>query len=105
MRMIIYLSLIIIIFSTVNGQWNNVQQQSVSPMFGNRFQGRNNNQFRLEPTFRIPFPQCLTTQAASNLLNPSTLQNLFQIKLQEENGKLQQERLRNNDLNNSMYIK
>ncbi len=104
MRMIIYLSLIIIIFSTVNGQWDNVQQQRVSPMFGNQFQGRiNNNQVRLEPTFRISFPQCLTTQVASNLLNPSTLQNLFQIKLQQENGKLQQERLRNNDLNNSMY--
>jgi hypothetical protein len=102
--MIIYLSLIIIIFSTVNGQWDNVQQQRVSPMFGNQFQGRiNNNQVRLEPTFRISFPQCLTTQVASNLLNPSTLQNLFQIKLQQENGKLQQERLRNNDLNNSMY--
>jgi len=96
--------IIIIIISTINGQWENVQQQQrVLPMFGNQFQGRNINQIRVEPTIRISFPQCLTTQAASNLLTPSALQSLFQIKLQEENGKLQQERLRNNDLNNSMY--
>jgi len=103
--MIIYLGLVITIISTINGQWENIQQQQrVLPTFGNQFQGRNfNNQIRLEPTVRISFPQCLTTQAASNLLNPSALQNLFQAKLQEENGKLQQERLRNNDLNNSMY--
>jgi len=102
MGMIIFLSLIIIIISTINGQWNNIQQQQrqqqqqMFPMFDN------NNQIGLQPTFQIPFPQCLTTDAASNILNPSTLQNLFQMKLQEEDRKLKQERIRNDGLNNSM---
>lgn len=61
-----------------------------------------NNQLGFQPTFRIPFPQCLKTDIAPKLFNPSTLQNLFQIKLQDEERKLRQDRLRNDDMNNSM---
>jgi len=106
MRLIIFLSLIITIILTINGQLQNIQQQQqqrILPMFRDNSQIGNNNQFPLQTTLRIPFPQCLTTDTASNLLNPSTLQNLFQIKLEEEDRKLKHERMRNNDLNNSMY--
>jgi hypothetical protein len=96
--------LIITIILTINGQLQNIQQQQrILPMFRDNSQIGNNNQFPLQTILRIPFPQCLTTDTASNLLNPSTLQNLFQIKLEEEDRKLKHERMRNNDLNNSMY--
>jgi hypothetical protein len=109
MKMIIYLSLIIIIISAINGQWSNIQQpqpqqQRVFQTFGNNFQNDMRTQIRLEPSLRIPFPQCLSTEAASNLFDPSTLQNLFQLKLQQEDAKLKQERVRNDDLKNSMFF-
>jgi hypothetical protein len=128
MKMILFLNLIIIVISTINGQFGNIPQQRTSPMmfrdnppimndnrFGNIPHQRtlpmmfrdnppigNENQFGLQSTFRIPFPQCLTTDISSKLLNPSTLQNIFDIKLQDEDRKLKHERLRNDDMNNSM---
>jgi hypothetical protein len=71
----------------------------------NQFVGQNNinNGFQTQSPIQIPFPQCLSTDLASNWLNPSTLQNLFQTKLQQEDSKLKQERVRNDGLNNSMY--
>lgn len=60
-----------------------------------------NPQFQSPAIPRIPFPQCLTTQTASNVLNANTLAAIFQTKLQEEDSKLKQERLRNDNLNNS----
>lgn len=104
--MIIYLSLIIII-SAINGQWSNIQQPQPQQRggiqtYGNNFRNDKRSQVRLEPSSRIPFPQCLSTEAASNLFDPSTLQNLFQIKLQHEDAKLKHERARNDDKKNSM---
>ena len=55
----------------------------------------------LQSTMKIPFPQCLSSDMASKVLNPSTLQDLFQSKLQDEDRKLKQERLRNDDIMNS----
>jgi hypothetical protein len=103
MRMMLLISLIIAIIASINGQWETIkQQQRILPMFRDDLPVGNTNQFQLQTTFRIPFPQCLTTETASALFNPSTLQNLFQIKIQDEERKLKQERTRNDDLNNSM---
>ena len=97
--MILYLSLILVIISTINGQFGNVRQ---SPMFRDNLPIVNNNQLGFQQPFLIPFPQCLTTDIASQVFNPSALQNLFDAKLQDEDRKLRHERIRNDDLNNSM---
>jgi hypothetical protein len=115
MRSILFLCLFISIISIIDGQWDDIEQQRILPMqqvsflrpqnnANNIFMFRNqmDNGFRLQSDIRIPFPQCLSTDAASSLLTPESLQKLFQIKLQEENGKLKQDRVRNNILNNSM---
>ena len=64
----------------------------VDNILPNRFSFRSNN--------LIPFPQCLSTDSVSSLLNPSNLEQLFSRKLDDEERKLQQARNRNNDLNN-----
>jgi hypothetical protein len=102
MRMILFLSLIIVIISTINGQFGNVQQVRTSSMFQDNLPIVNNNQLGFQSPLLIPFPQCLTTDIASQIFNPSVLQNLFDTKLQNEERKLRHERLRNDDLNNSM---
>lgn len=110
MNMIINLSLIIIIISAINGQWSDIvqqpQQTRTFTTFGNKFQADNLNQVQFQsPSIGIPFPQCLSTQSASALLTPSTIFSIFQAKLQQEDAKLKQERVRNDGLRNSMsYI-
>jgi peroxidase len=103
MNMIINLCLIIIIISTINGQWSDVpqQQRQFFSSFGNNFQADNLSPVSFQPSFGIPFPQCLSTEAASALLTPSAILNIFQTKLQQENAKLKQERVRNDGLKNN----
>lgn len=102
MRLMLLLSLVIAI---TNGQWQGSQQQTqrVFPMPQNNFQTSIASGLRLQSDIRIPFPQCLTTDRAASILNSETILNIFQIKLQEEDRKLKQERSRNDILNNSMY--
>jgi hypothetical protein len=100
MRVILFLSFIIL---ATNGQFQQRDQQQMLPMMQNTFQPDFDNGLQLQSAIRIPFPQCLSTERAASILNPSTLLNLFQTKLQAEERKLRQERVRNDDLNNSMY--
>jgi len=119
MRGMLFLCLLIIFISTIDGQGSMFQpMQDALPMQqvsfstptdftpNNQFVGQNNinNGFQAQSPIQIPFPQCLSTELASIWLNPSTLQNLFQTKLQQEDSKLKQERVRNDGLNNSMYL-
>lgn len=100
MRMIGFVCLIFSVITMINGQQGPMfflqQQQRTLPV-----------SFRTGPPFfsqspaRIPFPQCLDSSTASSILSPTNIQNLFQIKLQEEEKKLKQERVRNDNLNNS----
>ena len=101
MRIILFLGFIILV---TNGQFQSVQQQQMVPMLQNNFQPRFNDQPSLQSGIRIPFPQCLTTDRASEILNPTTLQNIFQMKLEGENRKLRQERVRNDGANNSINL-
>lgn len=48
-----------------------------------------------------PFPQCLTTEFAAQLLQPQMVQQIFDAKLTEEDRKFTQELNRNINLNNS----
>jgi len=114
MRGMLFLCLLIIFISTIDGQGSMFQpmgdalpmQQVSFTTPNNQFVGQNNinNGFQAQSPIQIPFPQCLSTERASIWLNPSTLQNLFQTKLQQEDSKLKQERVRNDGLNNSMYL-
>jgi hypothetical protein len=99
MRIILFLGFIIL---TTNGQFQSFQQQRMLPMLQNNVQPGFNDGLRLQSGIRIPFPQCLTTERASEILNPTTLLNIFQMKLLGEDRKLRQERVRNDDANNSM---
>lgn len=98
MRMIGFVSLILSVVVVINGQIGQIssQQQRTSSMLS-----KNSPPLVLQSSVRISFPQCLNSPLVSSLLNPTNIQNLFQIKLQEEEKKLKQERLRNDDLNNS----
>ena len=64
----------------------------VDNILSTRFSFRSNN--------LIPFPQCLSSDSVSSLLNPGNLDQLFSRKLDDEERKLKQARSRNNDLNN-----
>ena len=64
----------------------------VDNILPNRVSFRSNN--------LVPFPQCLSSDSVSSLINPSNLEQLFSRKLDDEERKLKQERSRNNDLNN-----
>jgi len=57
----------------------------------------------LEPDISIPFPQCFTTESAPSFLNPKVIEHIFDMKLEEEDRKLTQERNRNLNLNNGMF--
>jgi len=82
--MILFLSLFIIIISTII----NAEHQE-SSIF--------------QSDIPIPFPQCFTTESAPSFLNPRVIEHIFDMKLEEEDRKLTQERNRNLNLNNGMF--
>ena len=61
-----------------------------------------NKLLQFQSQLEIPFPQCVETEAASMLLQPDSINRLYLAKIQQEEGKLQQERNRNVNLPNSM---
>lgn len=97
MRLIGFVGVILSILSVIDGQGGPIfsQQRTSSMLF------RDSPQMVVQSSARIPFPQCVNSPTASSLLDPVNLQNLFQFKLQEEEKKLKQERVRNDDLKNS----
>lgn len=97
MRLIGFVGVILSILSVIDGQGGPIfsQQRTPSMLF------RDSPQMVVQSSARIPFPQCVNSPTASSLLDPVNLQNLFQFKLQEEEKKLKQERVRNDDLKNS----
>ncbi|CAF0903321.1 unnamed protein product [Adineta steineri] len=112
MRAVILLSLLVAFISTINCQWSTVQQtqrglpvQQISLVKTIGFTPNTlNNRFILQNDIsrsRIPFPQCISSEQSQVLLNPSTLQKLLHQKLQEEERKLKQERVRNDGLKNN----
>ena len=62
------------------------------------------NHGRFRSNNPTPFPQCLKTESAKELLQPHDIQLLFEKKLTEENSKLTQERNRNINLNNGKRL-
>jgi hypothetical protein len=97
MRLIGIVGAICSILAVINGQGGPIfsQQRTSSKVF------RDSPPMVFQTASRIPFPQCVNSPTASSLLDPMNLQNLFQFKLQEEEKKLKQERVRNDDLKNS----
>lgn len=67
----------------------------------NTFSDGFNPQTQSPAVLRIPFPQCLSTERTASLLNANTIAGIFQVKLQDEDRKLKQERIRNDNLNNN----
>ena len=101
MRIYGYICLLFAIVLAINA---NHQQQFI-PLMQNTFSNGFNPEFQSPAVFRIPFPQCLSTERAADLLNANTIAGLFQVKLHDEELKLKQERIRNDNLNNSMFIR
>ncbi|CAF1039310.1 unnamed protein product [Adineta ricciae] len=111
MRVLIVFSVLCVFILAINGQFNQAQQmpsfqQSSSfSRMPNSMENGQSNQFIPQNInnngFRIPYPQCLSTDIAGSLLTPSTLQSLFETKLQQEERKLANERVRNTGLNNN----
>jgi hypothetical protein len=65
-------------------------------------QNDRNNVGKFRSNIPIPFPQCFTTESASAVLQPRIIENLFNMKLKEEERKLIQERNRNINFNNGI---
>jgi hypothetical protein len=51
----------------------------------------------------IPFPQCFKNDRAASFFKSNVIEHIFEMKLEEEEKKLMQERDRNIHLNNGMY--
>ena len=77
-------------------QWNPFSSMKPSWMSMNTRQ--------LQSPLTIPFPQCVQTEQATILFQPNSIEQAFLQKLQQEDGKLKQERTRNNNLRNSKSI-
>ena len=110
MRALIVFRVLCVFILAINGQFNPAQQisgfqQSSFSQMPNSMGNGQSNQFIPQNInnngFRIPYPQCLSTDIAGSLLTPSALQSLFETKLQQEERKLANERARNTGLNNS----
>jgi hypothetical protein len=96
------LCLLLLMFITASMQetiFTMSAERPINTMSSSPFLLNKDMSFRTE--FSIPFPQCVQTDAAAKILHPSSIQQLFQVKLQQEEAKLKQERTRNNNLRNS----
>jgi hypothetical protein len=103
MRVTTVLSLVVVIISTIiNGQSTDLTDRQEIPIDRNRFNELShfptNNRF--QSNILIPFPQCFTSESTMSVINPRSLQDLFQIELKNEEQNLLEESNRNDDLNN-----
>jgi len=86
MRLIIIL--LIIISTVINAQQDGKEETLI-----------NKNDIHQD----IPFPQCFKNDRAASFFKSHVIEHIFEMKLEEEEKKLMQERDRNIHLNNGMY--
>lgn len=100
MRLFIYLSFFSLIILTVIYGDNTHEEET--PIFHPHH--HNNDDGSDDPDIPIPFPQCFKTASAPAFLQHKVIDHIFDMKLKEEERKLTQERDRNINLNNGMFL-